>query len=240
MSSVRLMRHGAIAVALAVAALVPYAARVQASPSLSLTNALGYVTAVQGHGWSYRRLVALTVLVPGWIVGVELQTGVRGYFKVGVGRVGPCPRPSFLAQDTAGRRATIPSGGPYCPTPTDPPRPELRVLKGHAVSTTLHRIVVAGTRAPITMRLGERLRVWEASDAAPSFTPHVDDSFLALLEQYTSPARSCAAVDCARGFLWTWVAIRIGTTTVDLSPVCLQSHPPCGIPDFAITVHVVP
>jgi hypothetical protein len=88
------------------------------------------------------------------------------------------------------------------------------------------------------MKLGDRLYLWEAGTTTPLYTPHTDSTYLTLLEQYRTLPRACPQVDCAEGFAWIWVAIRTGTTIIDLSPACRQSQPPCALPDFGVTVHI--
>lgn len=245
MSWIRVVTHALGLLAVSVAGFRPTGTLAASGPSLVLTAAPGYVFAVEGHGWAHRRTVAATVYAVGWTVGIQIQPGLHGYFKMGVRRMDICGDTTITATDTAGRSVSVRRMGPLCASPSNPPRPVLVALRGRIVRTTIHRLIEPGGQASVTMKLGDRLSLWDAGTTAPMFIPHADSSFLALLEQYRGtqpPPSTCSAsaAGCAAGFVWTWVAVRTGKTLIDLSPTCLQTRPPCAMPDFAVTVRIVP
>jgi hypothetical protein len=116
--------------------------------------------------------------------------------------------------------------------------PQLRVLQGKPAKHQVARIYGIQPRS-VTLQDGDELFIWEAGTVRPAFQPHADPAYLAVVGQGTTPPRACPQPGCDAGFYWDYVALRPGTTLVDMSPGCRELTPPCAAPDFALTVKIV-
>jgi hypothetical protein len=149
-----------------------------------------------------------------------------------------CARPVFVALDFAGNRAVLHGPPLGCATRTDLPTPTLAIVRGKAVKHRIVRIFGLQPRA-LTVHRGDELYVWESGTTRPAFRPGVDPVYLSLLRAGTTPPRACPEVWCDAGFSWDYVAIRAGHTSVDMSPGCRETAPPCELPDFSIDVQIL-
>lgn len=209
--------------------------------TLKLVTVPRHRLGLSGNGWPHRRTVALAVHQGGTVRGLALRTTAKGTFLVGVDNIDMCTGIWAEARDLAGHRARV--NGPVmgCPPPVSPPTPKLSVLK-RTQRTTMHVVRVFGVPSArtITVSLGDALYFWQPGTGQPFYQVGAPDANLFLIAQGTTPARACAQPNCAQGFYWEWLAVRLGTTGIGLSPSCLDSKPPCELPSLEVTVNVVP
>jgi hypothetical protein len=211
-------------------------AHASSRPSLHVVAISGFRIGTVGTGWHAAGPVIVRLQSGPWVVGVQVRPARDGTFEIGVKRVDLCGGVRFRAVDSAGRSANAHGPALLCAPRLNPPRPLLYVLKGMPLSPTTVRVLGPARPAIVRMHVGDSLYLWEPGTDVASFTPSVDPRYLALIAQERTPPRLCPQVDCALGFAWTWVALRPGVTTIDTSPACRLSTPPCGMPDYGIRV----
>jgi hypothetical protein len=201
----------------------------------------GHRLGVSGAGWPHRRTVALAVHQGGITRGLVVRTTAKGGFLVGVDHIDMCAVVWAEARDLAGHRARVNGPAMGCPAPVSLPTPKLSALK-RTQRTTMHVVRVFGVPSArsITVHLGDALYFWLSGAGQPFYQVGAPDANLFLIAQGKTSARACAQPDCAQGFYWEWLAVRVGTTGIGLSPSCLDSTPPCELPSLEITVNVVP
>lgn len=234
----------AVALVMATLALIPGSAVGAGSTrTLQTVTVPGYRLGVRGTGWGTGRVV-LTAQVPSGVVGVELRPASGGSFLVAASNLDLCGGVQFAATDTAGHTGIARGPTLMCPSPLGVPppvlRPVLHVLQGGKIIPRQYRLRGPNHPSSLRMRVGDSLSLWEPGTTAPAFTPRVDGKHLVLLKHDQSSSQTCTTSGCATGFAWTWVAVAAGQTAIDLSPACRQSRPACGMPDYAITVHIDP
>lgn len=238
-----LFRVIALATVLLASAAAP--ALAGSSPTLKVVTLRSGGVGVEGRGWR-QRSVTVTLYTGQWLVGLSVQPNASGRFRLAAVGANLCARVLFRAYDAHGhaKQARGPELG--CASPANYPRPTLRAIVGHAVTLQTVRIL-ATHPASITLHLGDELYLWEPGTTVPAFSPTLQEApapvatvvRLVLVDQGQTPARACAQVDCAAGFYWRFLAAATGDTGIVLSAACRQSKPPCMVPDFLITVHIV-
>jgi hypothetical protein len=232
------------------------------TPSLRIVTVPGYRFAVAGRGWGRRAILTfalhlsppvpegrarITPIVAPFILvqGIELRATRGGAFVVGVNTLPAGFCATVEVRDLAAHRLTVPrstpAGGCAYSTPLAArvrlSRTTLTVLKG----TLVRPVVVPLLRgtAEVTVHLGDALYLREPGPSG-MYQPVIDDAYLATINHGLQLPVECPAEHCPSGFVfWEWIAVKKGTTTITLNPSCRQSKPPCAIPSFAITVHII-
>jgi hypothetical protein len=228
------------ALALSLLLVTADASRAAVKRSLRTVAVPSFKIGTLGNGWKAGKPVVVSLHAGPWVVGVEVRPTRAGSFRVAARGVDLCGGVWFQAVDTAGHSKIARGPALACPSPQQPSKPTLKVIGGKQVRSTQYRILTPMPPTSVTMHVGDQLYLWEPGSTVPAFTPGVDRDYLALLASGKTPPQTCAAVNCAEGFEWTWIALRAGDTILDLSPACRLSTPPCGRPDLGIGIHIDP
>ena len=222
-------------------AIAPHGAATAAtsSPTLAFVNRPGHSLGVVGKHWGHHVIVTAQIGAARGIAVLGTVTG--GNFVLALDFSIPCGGLSVEVRDLRGRDVTLKRPGPLCPNRQGEPPPVVTVLQG--THSAVHARTVTYSSAPrtLTMRLGETLQLTAPGGSTPTFTPMADTKHFLLLEQGSTASAACmAACRPAGDAFWKWVAMKKGHGTVNLSPTCRQSQPPCEIAERAIDIKIAP
>ena len=216
------------------------------APELSWTTVAGYRFAVAGSSWGHSSRVTFRLRqgFPGHetypIEGLELKTTKDGSFVVGISNIDLCNGENFTARDFKGHRVEIIGPIMNClPSPT-PPIPQLNVTTGAVPDITVTHVDRLWDRKPIVIRLGDAIYLWEKGVQHPFWIPSAPSPSLALIGRGLTPPRRCNQVECAAGFFWEWVGMKLGQTSISMDPWCRTERPACGVPSFLLQVRITP
>jgi hypothetical protein len=207
-------------------------------PALRFTAVPGYRISIAGSGWLGGSLITFTASEGTIDAGLVLRATKRGGFVVGINNIDPCAGIAFEARDFSGDHFTLPGPALGCVSPYPLPTPVLKVVKGHAVTISVKHVDGTGNRHPVVIRLGDAVYVWESGSENPSLVPSVRTAYFQLIGKGQTLARRCSKVECAAGFFWEWVGMKVGKTTIALEPACAAAKPPCLAPVLLIPVRI--
>lgn len=210
-----------------------------AGPILRFAHVPGHTVSLAGRGWAPRASLSLAVQVGSIITAVQFRTTVRGRFLVAVDRVSLCDRPIFVARDLAAHQITLRGPALGCPSQASPPVPLLAVIHGRRIKPRVVHLRNLNRHA-LTLRLGDILRIDESGTGPPAFIPHADSRYLAPVGAGVPSVTSCSAGSCPDVSVWRFLAVRPGTTGIDLAPVCRLTKPQCELPDLLVRVTIAP
>lgn len=219
--------------------IAPHGKAIAASgaPTVAFVTRPGHSLALAGKHWGRHVIVTAQI---GAARGVAvLGTMPGGNFVVALDFSIPCGGLSVEVRDLRGDDVSRKRPGPLCPNRQGEPPPTVTVLQG--TRSAIHTRALTYSAAPRTlaMHLGEELQITEHGGSTPFLLP-VADSHHFLLVQQVSPGSSSCMAACSPGgdSFWTWVAVKTGHGTVDLSPACRHSQPPCEIAERIIDITI--
>lgn len=210
----------------------------QAHPTLRFVNEKGYRISVKGVGWSHKTRVTFAVRQGSTTEGLELRTTAKGPFVVGVNNIDLCGRSLFKTRDFKGHSARVRGPALECASPDHPPVPVLTVVKGHELHIAVTHVDTP-PKHTIVIGRGNALYLWLAGQHHPSFTPSAPKKYFALIGQGTTPPRACPQIECAAGFFWEWVGLKLVRTAITMTPWCRRYQPPCEGPSYTIRVRII-
>ncbi|MDQ2741162.1 MAG: hypothetical protein M3Z66_02535 [Chloroflexota bacterium] len=94
---------------------------------------------------------------------------------------------------------------------------------------------------PYTAHVGDIVEL--LIPAQPGYMASADPVYLQLVGAGVTGPLSCLGNSCALSLnnnFFKWKAIQAGTTAIAVSPLCLRTVPPCGLPSYAISVTILP
>jgi|SRR5947209_13275201 len=209
------------------------------TPTLVFVTRPGHSLGMVGKHWGRHVIVTAQI---GAARGIAVfGTIAGGAFVVALDFSVPCGGLSIEVRDLRGHDVSLKRPGPLCPNRQGEPPPTVTVLQGTRSATRTHRITYSTAPRTLTIRLGETLQLTEPGGSTPNFTPVADTDHFVLIQQESPGSASCMAA-CVPGgdAYWKWVAVKTGHGTVDLSPTCRQSQPPCEIAERAIDTRITP
>jgi hypothetical protein len=207
------------------------------APALMFVTRAGHSLAVAGKNWGHHVIATAQIGASSGVAA--FGTVDRGKFTIAVDFSVACGGITVKVRDFRGHHATLKRSGPLCPNRVGESPPAVTVLLGVPSKIRAHTIGYASTPRTLTMHVGETLKITERRDSAPSFLPAADTQHFLLLEQGGPGSASCMAACVQTGDpFWEWVAMKGGNGTVNLSPSCRQSRPPCELAEPTIEVTI--
>lgn len=193
--------------------------------SVRFVHVPGYELTIEGDHWGGGAQLAVALshgylsngpldIVP--VRGLELRADPAGTFRVAVNGVDLCGFVAIGVHDFAGHRLFSGVAPSKCDAETPgytPPHTSARLtlLDGSPVNPRVVSISFRPTPSTLTVHVGDVIRFRQTKDTF-DLLPDTDSMRLALVESVPP----CPFIgDCAaHGFLWGWVAVKPGVTSI--------------------------
>jgi hypothetical protein len=213
-------------------------------PQLAWATVSGYRFAVAGRYWGSATKVTFS-LRQGFpnheeypVEGLVVKTAKDGTFLFGLNNIDLCNGEIFKARDFKGHRAGIIGPVMNCAPNPHPPIPVLTVVRGTMVAISVTHVDRFFGIKPIVIRLGNALYLWQKGPNHPFWIPSAPSSSFERIGRGLTPFRRCNQTECAAGFFWEWVAMKVGRTFVSMDTWCRAHRPYCAVPSFQLRVRI--